>query len=138
MVLLSLMRGHKMSMLEKQIDLIDNFTNNNEYKSLRRKYIMISDRTKQLKESYKMTQMERIEHRKKIEKWAKDNVQELLLGNDWLKSGDYTPSRKLQENVSYYELECMPLGEFLQLADLVTAESPGTYTMNDLVRKLAK
>ena len=124
------MRGHKMSMLEKQIDLIDNFTNNNEYKSLRRKYIM--------KENYKMTQMERIEHRKKIEKWAKDNVQELLMGNDWLKSGDYTPSRKLQENVSYYELECMPLGEFLQLADLVTAESPGTYTMNDLVRKLAK
>ena len=124
------MRGHKMSMLEKQIDLIDNFTNNNEYKSLRRKYIM--------KENYKMTQMERIEHRKKIEKWAKDNVQELLLGNDWLKSGDYTPSRKLQENVSYFELECMPLSEFLQLADLVTAESPGTYTMNDLVRKLAK
>jgi hypothetical protein len=32
----------------------------------------------------------------------------------------------------------MPLSEFLQLADLVTAESPGTYTMNDLVRKLAK
>ncbi len=124
------MRGHKMSMLEKQIDLIDNFTNNNEYKSLRRKYIM--------KENYKMTQMERIEHRKKIEKYAKNNVQELLMGNDWIKSGDYTPSRKLQENVSYFELECMPLSEFLQLADLVTAESPGTYTMNDLVRKLAK
>ena len=130
MVLLSLMRGHKMSMLEKQIDLIDNFTNNNEYKSLRRKYIM--------KENYKMTQMERIEHRKKIEKYAKNNVQELLMGNDWLKSGEYTPSRKLQENVSWFELECMPLSEFLQLADLVTAESPGTYTMNDLVRKLAK
>ena len=76
----------------------------------------------------------RIEHRKMI----KNNVQELLLGNDWLKNGGYTPSRKLQENVSYYELECMPLSEFLQLADLVTAESPGTYTMNDLVRKLAK
>ena len=90
------------------------------------------------KEGYKMTQMERIEHRKKIEKWSKDNVQELLKGNDWLKSGDYTPSRKLQENVSWFELECMPLSEFLQLADLVTAESPGTYTMNDLVRKLAK
>ena len=29
-----------------------------------------------MKENYKMTQMERIEHRKKIEKWAKDNVQE--------------------------------------------------------------
>ena len=130
MVLLSVLRGHKMSMLEKQIDLIDNFTNNNEYKSLRRKYIM--------KENYKMTQMERIEHRKKIEKYAKDNVQELLMGNDWLKSGEYTPSRKLQENVSYFELECMSLSEFLQLADLVTAESPGTYTMNDLVRKLAK
>ena len=91
-----------------------------------------------MKANYKMTQMERIEHRKKIEKWAKDNVQELLMGNDWLKNGGYTPSRKLQENVSYYELECMPLSEFLQLADLVTAESPGTYTMNDLVRKLAK
>ena len=61
------------------------------------------------KEGYKMTQMERIEHRKKIEKWSKDNVQELLKGNDWLKSGDYTPSRKLQENVSYFELECMSL-----------------------------
>ena len=56
-----------------------------------------------------MTQMERIEHRKMIEKDAKNNVQELLLGNDWLKSGDYTPSRKLQENVSWFELECMPL-----------------------------
>ena len=130
MVVKSLTRGHKMSMLEKQIDLIDNFTNNNEYKSLRRKYIM--------KENYQMTQMERIEHKKKIEKWSKDNVQKLLMGNDWLKSGEYTPSRKLQENVSYFELESMPLSEFLQLADLVTAESPGTYTMNDLVRKLAK
>ena len=89
-------------------------------------------------EGYKMTQMERIEHKKMIEKYAKNNVQELLKGNDWLKSGKYTPSRKLQENVSYFELECMTLSEFLKLADLVTAESPGTYTMNDLVRKLAK
>ena len=119
-----------MSMLEKQIDLIDNFTNNNEYKSLRRKYIM--------KENCKMTQMERIEHKKKIEKWSKDNVQKLLMGNDWIKSGGYTPSRKLQENVSWFELESMSLNKFLELADLVTAESPGTYTMNDLVRKLAK
>ena len=93
---------------------------------------------KLVSKNYKMTQMERIEHRKMIEKYAKNNIQELLLGNDWLKSGDYTPSRKLQENVSWFELECMPLSEFLQLADLVTAESPGTYTMNDLVRKLAK
>ena len=60
------------------------------------------------------------------------------MGNDWLKSGKYTPSRKLQENVSWFELETMPLNKFLELADLVTAESPGTYTMNDLVRKLAK
>ena len=130
MVVKLLTRGHKMSMLEKQIDLIDNFTNNNEYKSLRRKYIM--------KENYKMTQMERIEHKKKIEKWSKDNVQKLLMGNDWIKSGGYTPSRKLQENVSWFELESMSLNKFLELADLVTAESPGTYTMNDLVRKLAK
>ena len=130
MVVKLLTRGHKMSMLEKQIDLIDNFTNNNEYKSLRRKYIM--------KENYKMTQMERIEHKKKIEKWSKDNVQKLLMGNDWLKSGEYTPSRKLQENVSWFELESMSLNKFLELADLVTAESPGTYTINDLVRKLAK
>ena len=85
-----------------------------------------------------MTQMERIEHRKMIEKDAKNNVQELLLGNDWLKNGGYTPSRKLQENVSWFELESMSLNKFLELADLVTAESPGTYTMNDLVRKLAK
>ena len=91
-----------------------------------------------LKEGYKMTQMERIEHRKMIEKYAKNNVQELLMGNDWLKSGKYTPSRKLQENVSWFELETMSLNKFLELADLVTAESPGTYTMNDLVRKLAK
>ena len=89
-------------------------------------------------EGYKMTQMERIEHRKMIEKYAKNNVQKLLMGNDWLKSGKYTPSRKLQENVSWFELETMPLNKFLELADLVTAESPGTYTMNDLVRKLAK
>jgi len=89
-------------------------------------------------EGYKMTQMERIEHRKMIEKYAKNNVQELLMGNDWLKSGKYTPSRKLQENVSWFELETMSLNKFLELADLVTAESPGTYTMNDLVRKLAK
>ena len=130
MVVKLLTRGHKMSMLEKQIDLIDNFTNNNEYKSLRRKYIM--------KENYKMTQMERIEHKKKIEKWSKDNVQKLLMGNDWLKSGEYTPSRKLQENISWFELESMSLNKFLELADLVTAESPGTYTLNDLVRKLAK
>ena len=130
MVVKLLTRGHKMSMLEKQIDLIDNFTNNNEYKSLRRKYIM--------KENCKMTQMERIEHRKKIEKWSKDNVQKLLMGNDWLKSGEYTPSRKLQENISWFELESMSLNKFLELADLVTAESPGTYTLNDLVRKLAK
>ena len=91
-----------------------------------------------MKANYKMTQMERIEHRKMIEKYAKNNVQELLLGNDWLKSGDYTPSRKLQENVSWFELETMSLNKFLELADLVTAESPGTYTLNDLVRKLAK
>ena len=91
-----------------------------------------------MKANYKMTQMERIEHRKMIEKYAKNNVQKLLLGNDWLKSGDYTPSRKLQENVSWFELETMSLNKFLELADLVTAESPGTYTMNDLVRKLAK
>ena len=91
-----------------------------------------------MSKNYNMTQMESIEHRKVIEKYAKSNVQKLLLGNDWLKNGGYTPSRKLQENVSYFELECMPLSEFLQLADLVTAESPGTYTMNDLVRKLAK
>ena len=44
-----------------------------------------------MKANYKMTQMERIEHRKMIEKYAKKNVQELLLGNDWLKNGGYTP-----------------------------------------------
>ena len=91
-----------------------------------------------LKEGYKMTQMERIEHRKKIEKWSKDNLQKLLMGNDLIKNGKYTPSRKLQENVSWFELETMSLNKFLELTDLVTAESPGTYTLNDLVRKLAK
>lgn len=85
-----------------------------------------------------MNQMERIEHRKKIEKWSKDNVQKLLMGNDWIKNGKYTRSTKLSENVSWFELESMSLNKFLELADLVTAESPGTYTMNDLVRKLAK
>jgi hypothetical protein len=87
---------------------------------------------------YIMNQMERIEHRKKIEKWSKDNVQKLLMGNDWIKNGKYTRSTKLSENVSWFELESMSLNKFLELADLVTAESPGTYTMNDLVRKLAK
>ena len=91
-----------------------------------------------MKELCKMTQMERIEHRKKIDKWSKENLQKLLMGNDWIKSGKYTPSRKLQENVSWFELEYMSLNKFLELADLVTAESPGTYTLNDLVRKLAK
>ena len=91
-----------------------------------------------MKELCKMTQMERIEHRKKIDKWSKENLQKLLMGNDWIKSGKYTPSRKLQENVSWFELESMSLNKFLELADLVTAESPGNYTLNDLVRKLAK
>ena len=91
-----------------------------------------------MKELCKMTQMERIEHRKKIDKWAKENLQKLLMGNDWIKSGKYTPSRKLQENVSWFELESMSLNKFLELADLVTAESPGSYTIYDLVRKLAK
>ena len=86
----------------------------------------------------KMTQMERIEHHKRVEKWSKESLQKLLMGNDWIKSGEYTPSRKLQENVSWFELEYMSLNKFLELADLVTAESPGTYNLNDLVRKLAK
>ena len=86
----------------------------------------------------KMTQMERIEHHKRVEKWSKESLQKLLMGNDWIKSGEYTPSTKLQENVSWFELEYMSLNKFLELADLVTAESPGTYTLNDLVRKLAK
>ena len=85
-----------------------------------------------------MTQMERIEHRKKIDKWSKENVQKLLMGNDWIKSGEYTRSKKLSENVRWSELETMSLNKFLEIADLVTAESPGTYTLNDLVRKLAK
>ncbi len=91
-----------------------------------------------MKENYKMNQMERIEHRKKIEKWSKENVQKLLMGNDWIKNGKYTRSEKLSENVSWFELESMPLNKFLELADLVTAESPGTYTIDGLVRKLAK
>ena len=82
--------------------------------------------------------MERIEHHKRVEKWSKESLQKLLMGNDWIKSGEYTPSRKLQENVSWFELEYISLNKFLELADLVTAESPGTYTLNDLVRKLAK
>ena len=91
-----------------------------------------------MKELCKMNQMERIEHKKTVEMWCKRNLQKLLIGNDWIKSGKYTPSRKLQENVSWFELESMSLNKFLELADLVTAESPGTYTLNDLVRKLAK
>ena len=67
-----------------------------------------------------MTQMERIEHHKRVEKWSKESLQKLLLGNDWIKSGEYTPSRKLQENVSWFELEYMSLNKFLELADLVT------------------
>jgi len=91
-----------------------------------------------MKELCKMNQMERIEHKKTVEMWCKRSLQKLLIGNDWIKSGKYTPSRKLQENVSWFELESMSLNKFLELADLVTAESPGTYTLNDLVRKLAK
>ena len=39
----------------------------------------------------KMTQMERIEHHKRVEKWSKESLQKLLMGNDWIKSGKYTP-----------------------------------------------
>ena len=73
-----------------------------------------------------------------IEKSAKDSLQKLLKGNDWLASGNYKPDYKLQESVSWFELETMSLNKFLKLVDCVTAESPGTYTLNDLVRKLAK
>ena len=40
--------------------------------------------------------------------------------------------------VNYFELETMSLNQFLKLADKVTAESPGTYTIDDLIRKLGR
>ncbi len=85
-----------------------------------------------------MTESELTEHKKWLEKDAKNNLQKLLKGNDWLASGNYKPEYKLQESVSWFELETMSLNRFLKLVDCITAESPGTYTLNDLVRKLAK
>ena len=40
--------------------------------------------------------------------------------------------------VNWFELETMSLNQFLKLADKVTAESPGTYTISDLIRKLGR
>ena len=85
-----------------------------------------------------MTEYEFMKHKRWLEKSAKNNLEKLLKGNDWLASGNFKPQYKLQQSVSWYELETMSLNRFLELVDVVTAESPGTYTLNDLVRKLAK
>ncbi len=85
-----------------------------------------------------MTEYEFMKHKRWLEKSAKNNLQKLLKGNDWLASGNFKPQYKLQQSVSWYELETMSLNRFLELVDVVTAESPGTYTLNDLVHKLAK
>lgn len=93
---------------------------------------------KEYKPLHSMTESELTEHKKWLEKSAKNNLEKLLMGNDWLASGNYKPDYKLQESVSWFELETMSLNRFLKLVDSITAESPGTYTLNDLVRKLAK
>tara|TARA_A100001388_G_scaffold172430_1_gene128858 strand:+ start:1168 stop:1458 length:291 start_codon:yes stop_codon:yes gene_type:complete len=93
---------------------------------------------KEYKPLHSMTEYEFMKHKRWLEKSAKNNLQKLLKGNDWLASGNFKPQYKLQQSVSWYELETMSLNRFLELVDVVTAESPGTYTLNDLVHKLAK
>ena len=93
---------------------------------------------KEYKPLHSMTKYELMKHKRWLEKSAKNNLEKLLKGNNWLASGNYKPEYKLQESVSWFELETMSLNRFLKLVDCITAESPGTYTLNDLVRKLAK
>ena len=86
-----------------------------------------------------------VERRKEreINRAARDNLYELLEGTDYVinpdKLDDYRNTKnKMFGTVNWFELETMSLNQFLKLADKVTAESPGTYTISDLIRKLGR
>lgn len=86
-----------------------------------------------------------VERRKqrKINRMSKDNLYKLLDGTDYMKNPDKLDEYRNTKNkmfgtVSWFELETMSLNQFLKLADKVTAESPGTYTISDLIRKLGR
>ena len=86
-----------------------------------------------------------VERRKEreINRAARDNLYELLEGTDYVKNPDKLDDYRNTKNkifgtVNWFELETMSLNQFLKLADKVTAESPGTYTISDLIRKLGR
>ena len=86
-----------------------------------------------------------VERRKEreINRAARDNLFELLEGTDYVKNPDKLDDYRNTKNkmfgtVNWFELETMSLNQFLKLADKVTAESPGTYTISDLIRKLGR
>ena len=86
-----------------------------------------------------------VERRKvrEINRMSKDNLYELLEGTDYVKNPDKLDDYRNTKNkmfgtVNWFELETMSLNQFLKLADKVTAESPGTYTISDLIRKLGR
>mgnify|MGYP005724786187 FL=1 len=79
----------------------------------------------------------------KQNRMAKDSIYELLEGTNYIKNPDKWVefsdiNNKMFGTVSWFELETMSLNQFLKLADKVTAESPGTYTISDLIRKLGR
>ena len=86
-----------------------------------------------------------VERRKEreINRMSKNNLYELLEGTDYVKNPDKLDDYRNTKNkmfgtVNWFELETMSLNQFLKLADKVTAESPGTYTISDLIRKLGR
>ena len=79
----------------------------------------------------------------KQNRMAKDSIYELLEGTNYIKNPDKLGEfrdikNKMFGTVNWFELETMSLNQFLKLADKVTAESPGTYTISDLIRKLGR
>ena len=80
---------------------------------------------------------------REINRMSKDNLYELLEGTEYVKNPDKLDDYRNTKNkmfgtVNWFELETMSLNQFLKLADKVTAESPGTYTISDLIRKLGR
>ena len=100
----------------------------------------------QLKTIRKRSIMNKFVERRKqreINRMSKDNLYKLLEGTDYVKNPDKLDDYRNTKNkmfgtVNYFELETMSLNQFLKLADKVTAESPGTYTIDDLIRKLGR
>ena len=92
--------------------------------------------------AYMLKFVERKKQRE-INRAARDNLYNLLDGTDYMKNPDKLDEYRDTKNkmfgaVNWFELETMSLNQFLKLADKVTAESPGTYTISDLIRKLGR